>query len=625
MNRILTDELHMDMEIFGQVLTQASNAQPGLSMGIKTSWKNYADIVEPLLLYGQANWDNGQIPSPDNWMALRQDVLQAIAQNPNFEPKNFQYALLTCLVNHPTSWASIDILLHASMPAAYTCLVEPLSILAASLMKNGESLLTEALQAQVEIVPFQATHLQLQTAIAAVSRDQKKGLVLMGRGLLICGTKLETCLDHLENLLNQLKSILPIASAHQSGETEAQLENFWETLPKLRSSLSAQIKRPVILQLDQTYNTKTILTNDQIRDFLLKQLPLPTFVTRSNVINLIESNNDDLSPASFLNGEKVTHCVAVHPKLGAVSIGTRPDEIHHTTVVFRTLATAIVSAQKNGEVTTFPTACLNQVYETFPVASTPPLPFLGEIGLVTGAASGIGKACAASLLARGAVVVGLDINPAIKTTFDHPSYLGLICDISDEETVQQCLKTIVLTFGGLDIMVLNAGIFPKGCHINNIRLEEFNKVISINLTSNLVLMREAYPLLKCAQPYGRVVMIGSKNIKAPGPGAVAYSTSKAGLAQMARVAAMEWAPDGIRVNIIHPDAVFDTALYSEEVLRVRADYYGMTIEQYKKRNLLKTEITSDIIGEMVAEMCGKLFKATTGAQIQLDGGNDRTI
>ena len=116
-------------------------------------------------------------------------------------------------------------------------------------------------------------------------------------------------------------------------------------------------------------------------------------------------------------------------------------------------------------------------------------------------------------------------------------------------------------------------------------------------------------------------MIGSKNVPAPGPGAAAYSASKAALTQLARVAALEWGSDGIRVNVIHPNAVFDTALWTDEVLASRAAHYGMSVEDYKKNNVLKTEVRSADVAEMAAEMCGPLFAKTTGAQVPVDGGN----
>ena len=149
--------------------------------------------------------------------------------------------------------------------------------------------------------------------------------------------------------------------------------------------------------------------------------------------------------------------------------------------------------------------------------------------------------------------------------------------------------------------------------------------MQINLDANLALMRECHPLLKLAPRKGRVVIIGSKNVPAPGPGAAAYSASKAALTQLARVAALEWGADGIRINTLHPNAVFDTAIWSDAVLAERAKHYGLSVEDYKKNNVLKVEVRSHDVAELAAEMCGSLFAKTTGAQVPVDGGNDRVI
>jgi NAD(P)-dependent dehydrogenase (short-subunit alcohol dehydrogenase family) len=254
----------------------------------------------------------------------------------------------------------------------------------------------------------------------------------------------------------------------------------------------------------------------------------------------------------------------------------------------------------------------------------PPV-FTGEIALVTGAASGIGKACVDSLLARGAAVAGLDINPAITGLYSRPDYLGLVCDVTDEKQLTEALEKTARAFGGLDMLILNAGIFPPGCRIEALATAEWQKVLRINLDSNLVLMRETHALLKLAPRGGRVVVIGSKNVPAPGPGAAAYSASKAALNQLARVAALEWGTDNIRINSLHPNAVFDTGIWTNEVLAARAKHYGLTVEQYKKNNVLKTEVTSRDVAELAAEMCGPLFAKTTAAQVPVDGGNERVI
>jgi NAD(P)-dependent dehydrogenase (short-subunit alcohol dehydrogenase family) len=175
------------------------------------------------------------------------------------------------------------------------------------------------------------------------------------------------------------------------------------------------------------------------------------------------------------------------------------------------------------------------------------------------------------------------------------------------------------------MVVLNAGIFPEGRRVSELSLKEWNDVFSINLDANLNLLREVYPLLKIAPNNGRVVIIGSKNVAAPGPGAAAYSASKAALNQLMRVLSMEWGEDGIRLNTIHPNAVFDTGIWTEKVLKSRAKQYNLSIKKYKTNNLLGVEINSSDVSELAAEMCGSIFSKTTAAQIPIDGGNERVI
>jgi rhamnose utilization protein RhaD (predicted bifunctional aldolase and dehydrogenase)/NAD(P)-dependent dehydrogenase (short-subunit alcohol dehydrogenase family) len=254
----------------------------------------------------------------------------------------------------------------------------------------------------------------------------------------------------------------------------------------------------------------------------------------------------------------------------------------------------------------------------------PPV-FAGEVALVTGAASGIGKACAASLLARGAAVVGLDLNPAVVSLHDRKDFLGIAGDITDEAGLRRALAAAVDAFGGLDMLILNAGIFPPGRKLHELASEEWRRVFHINLDANLALLRESHPFLALAPNGGRVVVIGSKNVPAPGPGVAAYSASKAALNQLARVAALEWGKDGIRINTLHPNAVFDTGIWSDGLIAARAAAYGLDTESYRRNNVLGVEVTSRDVAELAAEMCGPLFAKTTGAQVPVDGGNERVI
>jgi NAD(P)-dependent dehydrogenase (short-subunit alcohol dehydrogenase family) len=258
-------------------------------------------------------------------------------------------------------------------------------------------------------------------------------------------------------------------------------------------------------------------------------------------------------------------------------------------------------------------------------AGKPPV-FAGEIALVTGAASGIGEACVESLRKRGAAVIGLDVDPRVATNAGSaPDFLGFKCDITSEHDVAAALERAVRTYGGLDMLVLNAGVFSASQPIETLATEEWRRAFAVNVDANLTLMRECYPLLKLAPSGGRVVVIGSKNVAAPGPGAAAYSASKAALAQLARVAALEWGSAGIRVNTLHPNAVFDTAIWTDEVLAARAQSYGLSVEEYKRNNVLNVAVRSSDIGELAADLCGPAYAKTTGAQIPIDGGNERVI
>jgi len=254
-----------------------------------------------------------------------------------------------------------------------------------------------------------------------------------------------------------------------------------------------------------------------------------------------------------------------------------------------------------------------------------PALFAGEIVLVTGAASGIGKACVEAYLKRGAAVAGFDRNPAIETMWKRADFLGVACDLTNEKQINAALDAAVKRYGGVDMLVLNAGIFPSSQPLQDIAADTWKQTMAVNVEAPLQLMQLCHPLLKLAPRGGRIVVIGSRNVPAPGPGAGAYSASKAALNQLARVAALEWAKDGIRINSLHPDAVYDTGLWTPELLAARAKAYNLTVEQYRKKNLLKTEVSSKDVAELAAEMCGPLFARTTAAQVPVDGGNERVV
>jgi NAD(P)-dependent dehydrogenase (short-subunit alcohol dehydrogenase family) len=324
--------------------------------------------------------------------------------------------------------------------------------------------------------------------------------------------------------------------------------------------------------------------------------------------------------------------VVLDPELGMSCAGATASAAGVAADIYRHTMKVIIDAEALGGYQPAPLADLFDVeYWELEQAKlrrgAAPPPLAGEVALVTGAAGGIGKACAAALMAEGAAVVGVDVDPEIKVGFDGANWFGVQADVTDADAMQAALDAGVERFGGLDILVLNAGVFPPSTRIAALRAGEWRRVMAVNVDAGAALLAATYPLLALAPAPqgGRVVVIGSKNVPAPGPGAGAYSASKAALTQLARVAALEWGAEGIRVNMVHPNAVFDTAIWSEGILAERAAHYGMTVAEYRRNNVLGAEITSADVARMCVAMCGPAFAKTTGAQVPVDGGNERVI
>lgn len=251
-------------------------------------------------------------------------------------------------------------------------------------------------------------------------------------------------------------------------------------------------------------------------------------------------------------------------------------------------------------------------------------PLTGRVALVTGAASGIGRAVSLALLDAGAAVVGLDLDDPADVA-DGPAFEPVVGDATDPAAVGRALQRAVRCFGGLDALVVNAGVFPPPSPLAELDDDTWATTMATNAGGAVVVLRAAHPYLRLSPAGGSVVVIASKNVPAPGTGAAAYSASKAALTQAARVAAIEWGRDGIRVNVLHPDAVFDTALWTDDLIAQRAAAHGMTPEQYRTRNLLGREVTAAHVAEAALALCGPAFSRTTGAQIAVDGGNERVV
>ena len=271
--------------------------------------------------------------------------------------------------------------------------------------------------------------------------------------------------------------------------------------------------------------------------------------------------------------------------------------------------------------------------ELYKLTLAPPEKSLARrVALVTGAAHGLGQAIAQRLAAEGAHVMVTDIDgesaqvvaEQINKSQGYGRAAACGLDVTSEKEVAAAFQQARLTYGGLDILVSNAGIAPVGA-IDELDLRDWQRAIDVNATGHFLVSREAVRLMKEQGLGGSIVCVGTKNVTSPGKDFGAYSASKAAQVQLARVLAIENGEFGIRCNVVNPDAVFQGSnLWSKEVREQRAQAHGIGMDAledfYRQRNLLKERITAEDVAEAVLFLASDVSAKTTGATIPVDGG-----
>lgn len=256
----------------------------------------------------------------------------------------------------------------------------------------------------------------------------------------------------------------------------------------------------------------------------------------------------------------------------------------------------------------------------------------GKVVLITGAASGIGRSTAYRLASDGAHVVVADINEAggqetadeINRSFGFKRAIFVRMDVTREDAVIDSFRQAVLAYGGVDIVVNNAGI-AGGATIEDTTLDMWNKNIAILATGYFLVAREGFKVLRQQGVGGSMVFVCSKNSIAPGKGAAAYSAAKAAELHLARSLAEEGGASGIRVNSVLPDAVIrGSSIWDGQWKEARAKQYGVEVDNlndfYRQRNTLKVEILPEDIAEAISFLAGPRAAKTTGGVITVDGG-----
>jgi rhamnose utilization protein RhaD (predicted bifunctional aldolase and dehydrogenase)/NAD(P)-dependent dehydrogenase (short-subunit alcohol dehydrogenase family) len=620
----------------------------GGNTSVKAVEKNAFGEGEEILYVKGSGWDLEKIEAA-GFSPVRLNHLKRLAGLPSLSDPAMVNELVTQMTRASAPVPSVEAILHAILPYKYVDHTHADAVVTVTNSVGGEARIQEIFGDTVVVVPYVMPGFDLARSCAEhFSRQagpQTIGMVLLNHGIFSFG---ETARESYERMIDLVGRAEDYLKRHKAWDIDwAAADPAAETaaldMARLRKDIATVAGFPVVVARHADAQAMAFARRVDVATVAQQGPATPDHVIRTKRLPMLgrdvqayaEAYRAYFAAHEPLAKERKTMLdaaprVVLDPELGLCAVGRSAKDAAIVAEIYAHTMEIIVRATALGGYRALPAQDIFDVeYWDLEQAKLrkagKPSAFAGEVALVTGAASGIGKASVDALLARGAAVVGIDLNPAIASLYQRPDFLGIECDVSSEEQLRKALAATADAFGGLDMLVLNAGIFPGGCRIDALPTGDWRKVMQVNLDANFALMRDAYPFLKLAPRGGRVVIIGSKNVPAPGPGAAAYSASKAALNQLARVAALEWGGDNIRINSLHPNAVFDTGIWTDEVLTSRAKHYGLSVDAYKKNNILKTEVTSRDVAELAAEMCGPLFAKTTGAQVPVDGGNDRVI
>ena len=642
----------------------------GGNTSVKAEATNLFGKTEQILYVKGSGWDLATIEAA-GFAPVKLDVLKQMAALDKLSDTEMVSVQRSAMTDPSAPNPSVEAILHAIIPFKYVDHTHADAVVTITNTEKGEERIREIYGNRVLIVPYVMPGFILAKKVYEMTRDidwkQIEGIILMNHGVFTFDDNAKSSYEKMIRIVTEAEGYLKlkmengkwkmgkkahvIASSQISGRI-----NFLE-LARIRQAVSKTKGTAMIARLDDEPESLSFANLPDAASIAVRGPLTPDHVIRTKRIPVILTTDyadyhreigagtdleNDISSYSkayrkyfdrHTNG-KLT-CLdpaprwAVWPGRGTITFGSSVKESEIIADIKRHTILAIRSGEALEGWKALPEKDIFDIeYWELEQAKLRkgglPLPLQGKIALVTGAASGIGRACVESLHAQGAAVAALDINPKITGLFNQKDIVELACDITDQKKVRKSVEATIRQFGGLDILISNAGIFPASKDIADMDAERWDQSIAINLTSHQRMLQACIPYLKQGITPA-VVIIASKNVAAPGPGASAYSVAKAGLTQLARVAALELAASGIRVNVIHPNAVFDTAIWTEEVLKSRAKQYGMSVEQYRKDNLLKTEVTSKDVAALTCAMVGPIFGKTTGAQIPVDGGNVRVI
>jgi rhamnose utilization protein RhaD (predicted bifunctional aldolase and dehydrogenase)/NAD(P)-dependent dehydrogenase (short-subunit alcohol dehydrogenase family) len=650
----------------------------GGNTSVKGTFANRLGEQVPALYVKASGHDLATI-EPEGLPGLDLGYLRKLRALPRLDDEAMANELRTHLFDARSATPSVETLVHAFLPASYVDHTHADAVLALTNQSDGERVVREALGDQVVVLGYVRPGFQLARAVADAYEAQPdaRGMVWMRHGLVTWAASARASYDAMIDLVTRAEEYLGRKSTRRSivaipGGLETALARVRAVAPVLRGALAEPTGDPdrphrrvmvlplvtpeVLALVDGDGGRAAALTPPLTSDHLIRTKAFPLWIEspayedhaalaeqiRAAVRRYAADYQAYLERHTNRLGHGVGRIdalprVVLLPGLGALCAApdlraatiARDITAHTLAVKTQVAATGTYEGLQEAEL-------FDMEYHTFQHAKlgTARGPALeGEVAIVTGAAGAIGSGICRALLEQGCAVAATDLPgkaldgllAELAETFG-TRVMAVPLDVTDTTSVAEAFGTVAATWGGVDLVVVNAGV-AHVAGLADLELEAFRRVERVNVEGTLTVLAEAARHMKLQSTGGDIVLVSTKNVFAPGAKFGAYSATKAAAHQLARIASLELAEIDVRVNMVAPDAVFShgarrSGLWAEvgpDRMRARGlDEAGLE-EYYRSRNLLKARITADHVAHAVLFFATRQTP-TTGATIPVDGG-----
>ncbi len=597
----------------------------------------------------------------EHFTGLKLDEVLPLMERDEMSDEDMVAYLARCQLDPRMPRASIETLLHAFVPAPHVHHTHPDGINVLAGTRDGERLVHECFGDSAAWIPYirPGFTLSKQVGIAVRENPELKLVVLAKHGLIVWGDSAEQAYRRTIDVINQA-----VAFVNQvTGDTPrfgGELRRgdpalLHEVLPAIRGAVSSE--RAKVLTVDTSPRAVEFVSSVQAAELVKVGAPCPDHLVHTKRLPLWIPYDEDAEAMRASLAERAAQYrdhyrayfeqhagegdeiadpdprVVLIQGVGVVTVGTTTKTSKLSRDLYHRAIEVMAGAEALGRFVSLD-AAESYAIEYWPLElyklaqAPPPAELQGKVALVTGAAGGIGRAIVDTLAELDACVVAFDLDGdgaqnAVSELGDRG--LAVAGDVTSEEAVAAAYSAAVERFGGIDIVVSNAGI-ASSAPIEETSLAEWNRNHAILGTGYFLIAREAFRVLKEQGTGGSIVFVASKNAVVAGKNAAAYSSAKAAELHLARCLAEEGGAAGIRVNTVNPDAVLrGSKIWGSSWREERADAYNIEPdeldEHYRKRTTLGVNILPEDIAQAVLHFASERRSGkSTGNMLNVDGG-----